>query len=388
MPSRRESDYESDGDEGDKRESHTYPPRQSMSKKNRESKLERDEQDSGIDSEIDLTDIDDPVNPVIKEKDQGEKGKRRRIMDYQTYEEKCRLVHSSYLKRESTWSKTNCHGIFNCFGKFIIYWKKFWSSKWWKWIIRNMPYSLSIIMIILGLIVSLSGPIINVFMVELDQVKYGSLGGCKVDEEGKTIDQGCTTQILYDGPPSVGLWSTKTLSIILPCYGIVAILQLSFQMYTFIFIRHRFIKHCCSDPESLSPKNVERELKQRRLRSLRYFERSMDISGSAYLVLTLIFTAWVSQTGNNNADGKSGWDMAIFLAISPFLWLFSRLSYRSRWAYFADSFKSQKQSDDMGWDDQKDGPPAYEDTRLVCSRYEDEGGQGGQVQGPGARSRR
>lgn len=85
----------------------------------------------------------------------------------------------------------------------------------------------------------------------------------------------------------------------------VALLQSTFLLFTFLFIRHGALS-CCSDPE-FQRQNV-RGLQQdpRRVKSLIWFERTMTFSGIAYSVVAVILAVWVSQT---NAEGDVGYKL-------------------------------------------------------------------------------
>ncbi|WWC91733.1 uncharacterized protein L201_006680 [Kwoniella dendrophila CBS 6074] len=274
--------------------------------------------------EIELTD-DDEESGYKSERPRSKKGR----FTASEFINKSREIHSRYIseRTDRSWSRRYK------FGQKLIYgWKKFWNWWIWKLLLRNIPYILSLLMILFGTLIAFSGPITNIWVIELKAVKYGAWGGCQ--DGGK-----CSTEIFYDGP-EIGNWSNKTLPLLLLCFGIVASIQLLFLIYTYIFIRHRFISHCCSDPESQSSSSTyAKQRRKRGIRSIKWFERIMDLSSIGYLTLSLVLTAWISES---NSDGLTGYNLAICLAISPFIWLFFRLFYRSKWLYNKTAKKVHK----------------------------------------------
>lgn len=124
----------------------------------------------------------------------------------------------------------------------------------------------------------------------------------------------------YDGPYSfVVLWvsyvSEKTFLCsffllkadihYLSLMFTVAIIQLTFLLFTFLFVRHIFLS-CCSDPESQSQNVRSQKQNPRRVKSLIWFERIMTFCGIAYSVVAVILAIWVSQT---NAEGDVGYKL-------------------------------------------------------------------------------
>ncbi|WWC94915.1 hypothetical protein V866_001767 [Kwoniella sp. B9012] len=269
-------------------------------------------------------------------------------LTYEEFQNRSRAIHSKYLKEreESRWSNRYEYGR-----RFTSFWRKVWGWWFFRWFLQKFPYLLALLTIIAGALIALTGPWLDMWAVEVERVRYGASGGCKDGGKGQ-----CSTQIFYDGP-KVGNWSSRTISVVLLCFGIVALLQLLFLLYTFLFIRHHFVQSCCTDPESLD--DGSRSMRARQRRASKWFERTMDMSSIGYLTLSLVLAGWVSESG---AEGETGWDLSICLAISPFLWLFFRVFYRSRLLSKASrKFK-------RGMDVVKNGPDSYPE-----SDYEDEG---------------
>ncbi|OCF77339.1 hypothetical protein I204_01327 [Kwoniella mangroviensis CBS 8886] len=314
--------------------------------------------------------------------ERGSKSKldKPKRLTYEEFQNRSRAIHSKYLKEreESRWSNQYEYGR-----RFMAFWRKVW--RWWffRWFLRKFPYLLALLTIVAGGLIALTGPWLDMWAVEVEGVKYGAWGGCKDGGKGQ-----CSTQIFYDGP-KFGNWSSKTISVVLLCFGIVALLQLLFLLYAFLFIRHHFVQSCCTDPESLD--GGSRSIRARERRASKWFERTMDMSSIGYLTLSLVLAGCVSESG---AEGETGWDLSICLAISPFLWLFFRVFYRSRILSKASRrFK-------RGMDVVKNGPDSYPDSEyddesdtesesdsgrdIVYSRKSD----GRRIEGPNANRRR
>ncbi|WVQ66955.1 uncharacterized protein L199_005146 [Kwoniella botswanensis] len=176
------------------------------------------------------------------ESQRGSNSNQPKRLTYEEFQNRSRAIHSKYLKEreESRWSNRYEYGR-----RFTSFWRKVWG--WWflRWFLQKFPYLLALLTMIAGGLIALTGPWLEMWAVEVDGVRYGAWGGCKNGGKGQ-----CSTQIFYDGP-KVGTWSSKTISVVLLCFGIVALLQLLFLLYTFLFIRHDFVQSCCIDPESL-----------------------------------------------------------------------------------------------------------------------------------------
>lgn len=142
----------------------------------------------------------------------------------------------------------------------------------------------------------------------------------------------CQEGILYTDVTASSQWPAMTVPILLLCFGFrtyqkrlflcsffllkadihylslmftVAIIQLTFLLFTFLFVRHIFLS-CCSDPESQSQNVRSQKQNPRRVKSLIWFERIMTFCGIAYSVVAVILAIWVSQT---NAEGDVGYKL-------------------------------------------------------------------------------
>ncbi|WVR00156.1 hypothetical protein IAU59_007298 [Kwoniella sp. CBS 9459] len=267
--------------------------------------------------------------------DQRERGSKERkakpeLDIKEKFEERSREINAAWNRRPSAWS--------GCCGDCSKCWVPFWGWSGWRTLVRNAPYVLALLMGAGGMFVGATGELLGVWTFHIGGATYGGLGYCKSGLSG------CRTEVLYDGP-KIGLWPLKTLSALLLSYAI--------------------------DPES-QRRNPKNSLATRRVRSLKYFERSMDLAGLAYLALTCCLAAWVSE---GNVEGDWGWNAAIFLGASPLSWLLCRMTYRSRWAYHGSSTQSHTHSGSRseinrdGWDEEKYGKPAIDDRERSISSY-------------------
>ncbi|WWC64546.1 uncharacterized protein I303_107156 [Kwoniella dejecticola CBS 10117] len=239
--------------------------------------------------EIPLTPSPPPVQArdESKSRSTSERAKLIKRRNHEKFEKEYKAYKEQQEK--ARWSNRYKH-----IRGFFSFWRRV--ADWWvvRWAIAQIPYILAIVTVIAGGLVGLSGPFLDIWVVDYKQTKYGAWGACS-DRQAE-----CAIKLFYDGP-EVGQWSDKALPAIL----------LSFLV----------------DPES-GRNNGSVGKRMKKERSIKWFERTMDLSSIMYLMLSLILAGWVSES---NADGLSGYDLAIFLAISPFIWIFCRLFYRSKW---------------------------------------------------------
>nr|XP_031861729.1 uncharacterized protein CI109_002961 [Kwoniella shandongensis]KAA5528801.1 hypothetical protein CI109_002961 [Kwoniella shandongensis] len=268
-------------------------------------------------------------------------------------------LHKSYLKRPPIWSHCCPNGCCNK-GRMPRFGR--WWMTFWRWIVRKSPYLLALAMGLAGLGIG-AGAEVGVWTVQLDEKEWGGLGWCEVGSGGGTGE--CATAVLYTGP-AIGAWPSFSLPILFLIFGIFAIIHLLLLLYVYIFIRHSPFQTCCTPPDLESQKSLSSKLRQRRLRSLVWFERIMTLSSVALALLSCVLVAWVSES---EADGELGYKLAIFLLLSPLIWFILRSIYRSRWAYLSNT--KGRQRDGKGWDHEDD------DERQVSSYTSGKGGKSG-----------
>nr|XP_019010362.1 uncharacterized protein I206_04831 [Kwoniella pini CBS 10737]OCF49143.1 hypothetical protein I206_04831 [Kwoniella pini CBS 10737] len=167
-----------------------------------------------------------------------------------------------------------------------------------KILISIIPFLLCILNIIFGELLGFSGPFLNFWVIKFKGIKYGAWGECK---DSKSL---CEIQLFYQGP-EIGQWSKRALPAILLSFALVSTLQFFSLLYTFLFIRHKFISECFSDLELGSGK--KRNILNNKKRSIKWFERIMDLTSIIYLMLSLILAGWVSES---NSNGLSGYDLS------------------------------------------------------------------------------
>ncbi|WVW86202.1 hypothetical protein I302_108244 [Kwoniella bestiolae CBS 10118] len=339
-----------------------------------------DEYDSDA-STIVVSDEEEQPRPPERERVQTrEQQPKKKGMTREEYEDRLYEHHAAYLKQEeeSRWINRTERGR-----KFKKVCTKVYGWWFWRWFLRKFPYIQAGLNGVGGVVIASTGPALGIWSVESGRVRYGAWGSCTVVGGGEAR---CSTEIFYDGP-EVANWSNKTLSVVLLSYGVVAILQLLTLLYTYLFIRHR-LRQRCTDPELQTSGNPN--LRARKRRSLKWFERIMDLSSVGYLGLGLTLWWWA---GKSNADGMTGWDLSICLTISPVIWLLFRMFYRSR--LLSRATKKLKR----GMDIVKNGPDSYDsdsesdtdDDAEIDSRknirYSRIPG-GSRVEGPNAQRRR
>ncbi|AFR97048.1 hypothetical protein C343_05181 [Cryptococcus neoformans C23] len=248
--------------------------------------------------------------------------KKRNKLTQEDYLSRSQKLHNSYIQRPPVWA--------SCCGDCSRCWEGTWSWWGWKWLVRKLPFLLALAMLLCGAVCAATGPQTGIWALEAGGYKFGGLGWCDSQESN------CQEGVLYTGATADGQWPAMTVPILLLCFGFLAVTQLTFLLLTFLFIRHSSLS-CYSDPESQSQKVKTRQQNPRRVKSLIWFERTMTFCGIAYSVVAAILAIWVSQT---NAEGDVGYKLSTFLLVSPFVWFFLSISYRSRWAYNSNAFLS------------------------------------------------
>ncbi|WVQ84634.1 hypothetical protein IAT38_006789 [Cryptococcus sp. DSM 104549] len=260
--------------------------------------------------------------------------KRGKISTKKDWDERNQKLHDSYRSRPPVWAGA-CGDCTKC-------WKGFWGWWFWRWLVRKMPYLLALAMIVSAGVVTASGDMIGIWVVDVAGSKYGGTGYCEAS------GQACVTQLMYSGP-SAGSWPAITLPALLLAFGLVGIIQLFLLIFCYLFVRHNF-QSCCVDIES--QRSNRKKIDARHTRALIWFERTMTLTGLAYFIIGVMFAEWVSEA---DGDGLIGYSLGIFLLISPFIWFGLRMSYRSSWAYYANAVsrsvsKSKEKVGDK-WDD-------------------------------------
>ncbi|ODN99082.1 hypothetical protein I350_07237 [Cryptococcus amylolentus CBS 6273] len=311
------------------RQSSSGPSRQSP--RRRTSTRPDTDESSGDDSTL-VDDSDDNGPQSSRSRSNRSKSKKTRYPPSPPLNEKLKIKkgfsREDFTKRLEQYERDNIDRepfLASCCGDCTGCWRSTWGWAGWRWMVRKAPHGLGLFMVFCGALCALTGPQLDWWAVEVHDYKFGGLGWCQGSR--------CQTGVFYTSV-TVGSWPAITVPALLMCFGGLAIIQLLLLIFNILFLRHN-LQSCCTDLEAQT--KSRKSSRNRRAKSSVWFERTMTVCTLGNSVMAIILAAWASQ---NNAQGKIGYKLAIFLMMTPLIWFFLGMSYRSRWAYYSDKLMS------------------------------------------------